>query len=152
MHEDRVKLTEKGRARILGSPGKHVPHLSAGDEYVINEDGGTDWVPLPDCEAMRPYRHDWVIKLRPRPHTPVLLGMAKPLTKEEQAQRLLLLFCPWTLNDEEEESNGVMPVLPYLGALRSGSSASSWTHALRAWLWHHLPTEKTLRLVRNFAF
>eukprot|EP00971_Amphidinium_carterae_P068476 1355821-Amphidinium_carterae.1 len=60
--------------------------------------------------------------------------MAKPLTKEEQAQRLLLLFCPWTLNrpDEGEESNGVIPVLPYLGALRSGSSAASWTHALRA--------------------
>eukprot|EP00971_Amphidinium_carterae_P306233 6086001-Amphidinium_carterae.1 len=68
---------------------------------------------------MRPYRHDWVIKLRPRPYTPVLLGMAKPLTKEEQAQRLLLLFCAWTLNkpDAEHDGNGVIPVLPYLGAL-----------------------------------
>eukprot|EP00971_Amphidinium_carterae_P104396 2067339-Amphidinium_carterae.1 len=73
MNEDRVKLTAKGRARILGSPGRRVAHLSPGDEYAINEEGGADWVPLPDCEAMQPHRHDWIMKLRPRPHTPVLL-------------------------------------------------------------------------------
>eukprot|EP00971_Amphidinium_carterae_P305308 6067036-Amphidinium_carterae.1 len=39
MNEDRVKLTEKGRARIADSPGKRVAHLSAGDEYAINEEG-----------------------------------------------------------------------------------------------------------------
>eukprot|EP00971_Amphidinium_carterae_P002470 48848-Amphidinium_carterae.1 len=83
MHEDMVKLTDKGRARIAASPRKRVAHLSAGDEYTINEVGGQDWIPLPNCEALQPYRHDWVIKLRPRPYTPVLLGMAKPLTQEE---------------------------------------------------------------------
>eukprot|EP00971_Amphidinium_carterae_P155302 3079910-Amphidinium_carterae.1 len=79
--------------------------------------------------------------------------MAKPLTQEEQAQRLLLLFCPWTLDKpDDDDSSGIIPVLPYLGKLRSGSSEGAWRHALRSWLWHKLPTEKTLRLVRNFAF
>eukprot|EP00971_Amphidinium_carterae_P147185 2916756-Amphidinium_carterae.1 len=98
-----VKLTDKGKARIAASPRKHVAHLSAGDEYTINEAGGKDWIPLPNCEALKPYRHDWVIKMRPRPYTPVLLGMAKPLTQEEQAQRVLLLFCPWTLDKPDDD-------------------------------------------------
>eukprot|EP00971_Amphidinium_carterae_P276062 5478180-Amphidinium_carterae.1 len=60
-----------------------------------------------------------------------MLGMAKPLTKEEQAQRLLLLFCPWTLDkpDEEDESNGVMPVLPYLPCVWSAVEFQFWGSA-----------------------
>eukprot|EP00971_Amphidinium_carterae_P305400 6069152-Amphidinium_carterae.1 len=58
-------LTDKGRARMAGSPGRRVAHLSrsAGSEYMISEDGGAHWVPLPNCRAMQPYRHDWVINL-----------------------------------------------------------------------------------------
>eukprot|EP00971_Amphidinium_carterae_P085949 1700282-Amphidinium_carterae.1 len=80
---------------------------------MVNEDGGSDWVPLPDCEAMLAFRHDWVMQQRPRPHTPVLLGMARPLSEEEQAQRLLLLLYPWTL-DEVDSSE----LVPYIGHLR----------------------------------
>eukprot|EP00971_Amphidinium_carterae_P027309 537953-Amphidinium_carterae.3 len=61
--------------------------------------------------------------------------MAKPLTNEEQAQRVLLRFCPWTLNKPDEDES-IMPVLPYLGALQTGNSAGAWCHALRAWLRH----------------
>eukprot|EP00971_Amphidinium_carterae_P293251 5822352-Amphidinium_carterae.1 len=43
MREDMVQLTDKGRARVLGSPGKHVPQLTAGEDYAINEAGGADW-------------------------------------------------------------------------------------------------------------
>eukprot|EP00971_Amphidinium_carterae_P035703 702770-Amphidinium_carterae.1 len=90
MSEERVRLTEQGRAKIESSSRGTVSSLEPLEDYVVNEEGGSDWVPLPDCEAMQPFRHDWVMQQRPRPYTPVLLGMARPLSEEEQAQRLLL--------------------------------------------------------------
>eukprot|EP00971_Amphidinium_carterae_P179302 3556426-Amphidinium_carterae.1 len=57
--EDRVHLTDNGRAKIESSPRGTVSNLEPVEDYVVNEEGGTDWVPLPDCEAMQPFRHDW---------------------------------------------------------------------------------------------
>eukprot|EP00971_Amphidinium_carterae_P282529 5609055-Amphidinium_carterae.1 len=92
--EDRARLTDKGRAKIESSARGTVCSLEHAEDYIVNEDGGSNWVPLPDCEAMQPFRRDWVMQQRKRPCTPVLLGMARPLSEEEQAQRLLLLFYP----------------------------------------------------------
>eukprot|EP00971_Amphidinium_carterae_P345688 6486781-Amphidinium_carterae.2 len=107
MSEDRVRLTDQGRAKIEGSVKGTVSSLKPVDDYVVNEEGGSDWLPLPAREAMQPLRHDWVMQQSLRPYTPVLLGMARPLSEEEQAQRLLLLFHPWTL--DEENSTQTLP-------------------------------------------
>ena len=60
---------------------------------------------IPAHAATEKYRHDWVIKARARPHTPVVMGAVKPASEEEHKQRLLLLFASWTLNRDHATLN-----------------------------------------------
>eukprot|EP00971_Amphidinium_carterae_P172904 3427316-Amphidinium_carterae.2 len=79
-----------GRTKIESLSRGTVGSLEPAEDHVVNEDSGLDWVSLPDYESMRPFRHDWLMQQRPRQHTPVLVGMARHLSEEEQTQRLLL--------------------------------------------------------------
>ena len=49
-------------------------HLRPQTHYVIQEEGGPAWLPLGHGEYAQPYRHDWVMVQRKRPHVPVLYG------------------------------------------------------------------------------
>ena len=138
------------------------PELSPGADYEIKSEGGTNWVAIPAHAATEKYRHDWVIKARARPHTPVVMGAVKPASEEEHKQRLLLLlFASWTLNRDHATLNETAwqsnlescPEVRHLSDLRL-PEPTSWELCFMHWYFQFqgVATEKLLRIVRNFAF
>eukprot|EP00971_Amphidinium_carterae_P286300 5684601-Amphidinium_carterae.1 len=139
-----AELTSAGKQKVR-SRVKH--DLQPALDYHIKEEGGVHWCPLGHGDLAQPYRHDWVIVPRKRPHVPVLYGAQGAKTDEEQAMRVLLLFCPWT-NSLDEGTTTV----PYIGNIRL-PHMKSWRQALRHWLWGiGLPTETMKRYVLNYCF
>ena len=136
-------LLEEGLQKLEKKNTKLVP----GKDYIIREDGGADWWPLGDGMQAKPYRHDWIVKLRRRPHVPVIFGAQSSRTTEEQAMRILVLYFPW-VNDAKDASPGV----PFLNDLWQ-PGMNDWTQAL---LQHasrtQFQTEEVKRLVLNFVF
>ena len=65
-----------------------------GVDYQIQECGGAEWIVLGTGERAHPYRHDWALVPRNRPHVPVLFGAGGRRTEEEQAKKILALFVP----------------------------------------------------------
>ena len=58
----------------LAAKGKHK-ELIAGRDYKIREEGEAgSWLPLGNGMHAQPYRHDWVLVPRKRPHVPVIYG------------------------------------------------------------------------------
>ena len=137
------------------------PELSPGADYEIKSEGGTNWVAIPAHAATEKYRHDWVIKARARPHTPVVMGAVKPASEEEHKQRLLLLFASWTLNRDHATLNETAwqsnlescPEVRHLSDLRL-PEPTSWELCFMHWYFQFqgVATEKLLRIVRSFAF
>ena len=136
-------LTTEGAEKV-GRDSK--PKLVAGLDYQIREGGGTDWIPLGQGEFAQPYRHDWVIMPRPRPHVPVNYGAQGSKSDQEQAMRLLVLFFPW-VNDARDASLEV----PFLGSFWH-NQMRDWRHALRARVHRFgFPTEEVKRYVLDFC-
>ena len=134
------KLEENANA------GKKGKKLTAGMDYVIREAGGEDWLPLGNGKLMQTYRHDWIIKRRPRPHVPVIFGAQSGRTKAEQAARLLVLFFPWVNNIEDAS-----PSVPFINDLvgpKADYAAVLLGHAERV----GFPTETAKHQVLNFVF
>ena len=138
-----AELTEEG----LKKTGGKMRDLRPGVDYKIREEGGEGWLALGDGLHMKPYRHDWIIAIRPRPLVPVVYGAQGSRTKEEQAMRILLLFFPW-VNDVKDAS----PQVPFINHLWQ-PDLQDWTQAL---LSHAsqvgFPTLEVKRLVLNFVF
>eukprot|EP00971_Amphidinium_carterae_P183692 3646435-Amphidinium_carterae.4 len=139
-----AELTNVGKQKIR----KKMKHdMQPCVDYRIIEDGGMNWAPLGHGDLVQPYRHDWVIVPRKRPYVPVIFGAQGAKTDEEQAMRVLLLFCPWTNNPDD----GTRAV-PYIGNIRQ-PHMTCWRQALRHWLWRSgLPTETVKRYILNFCF
>ena len=121
--------------------------LHPGTDYAIGEEGGDDWWPMGQGQMAQPYRHDWIIKLRHRPHIPVIYGAQSSRTTEEQAMRILVLYFPW-VNDVKDAS----PHVPFINAFWQ-PGMQDWTQALL----HHarthgFPTTAAKRYVLNFVF
>ena len=136
-------LTDNGIKKV----SQGIKNLSANLDYQIREEGGADWLPLGRGEFAQPYRHDWVMVARCRPHVPVLYGAQGSRTEDEQAMKLLVLFFPW-VNDITEASYHV----PFIGNFWSGGM-KSWREALRARVFRSgFPTEEAKRNVLNFCF
>eukprot|EP00971_Amphidinium_carterae_P129434 2563678-Amphidinium_carterae.2 len=141
-----AELTSAGKQKVRHKM-KH--DLQPALDYHIKEEGGVDWGPLGHGDLAQPYRHDWIIVPRKRPHVPVIYGAQGAKTDEEQAMRVLLLFRPWT-NSQDERTTTV----PYIGNIRL-PHMKSWRQALRHWLWSSgLPTEteSVKRYILNFCF
>ena len=141
-----ARLTEAGCAAVLSGVSKSK--LLPGDDYQIREEGDVSWIPLGTGARAQPYRHDWVTVPRNRPHVPVLYGAQGSRTEEDQAKKILLLFCPWTSNPADATDD-----VPYVGALRPSGGHITWRQALGAWIDRRgLPTEEVKRYVLNFCF
>ena len=136
-------LTEEGLQKLE----KNIKKLVPGTDYAIRETGGADWWPLGDGLQVKPYRHDWIIKLRRRLHVPVIFGAQSSRTTEEQAMRILILYFPW-VNDVKDET----PAVPFINRFWQPDT-EDWTQAL---LLHasrvQFQTEEVKRLVLNFVF
>ncbi|CAE7244158.1 pfh1 [Symbiodinium natans] len=141
-------LTEAGSKRY--EAGAFWQELQPGVDYRIREQGDDDWMPMSpmtDDPTLEPFRHDWIIVPRPRPHVPVVFKATYGRSDEEHAKRLLVLFRPWsgTERDATEEA-------PYIGALK-GPDTTTWREALMTWAtrtgW---ATEEVKRYVLNYAF
>ncbi|CAE7250581.1 pfh1, partial [Symbiodinium natans] len=139
-----VFLTQAGKAKLR--IGVAITKLLAGLDYQIKERGGVDWLPLGHGERAQPYRHDWIVELRKRPHVPVIYGAQGCRTEEEQAQKVMLLFCPWTTNAADATD-----AVPFISDLRGG--ADSWRDALKLWFARRGFATETLRhYILNFCF
>ena len=133
-------LTEEGVS-------KAEKDREAGKHYAIREEGGDGWFPLGTGARVQPYRHDWFIAARARPHVPVIFGAQGSRTTEEQAMRILILYFAW-VNDVADAS----PEVPFINDLRP-SAAQSWQDTLlshAAIVGFH--TEELKRLVLHFVF
>lgn len=138
-----AELTEEGLLQVSNKINK----LRPGKDYIIREAGGDDWWPLGGGQQVQAYRHDWIIKLRPRPHVPVILGAQGSRTTEEQAMRILVLYFPW-VNDAADAS----PQVPFINGFWQ-SDMQDWTEALMSHACRvGFPTEEVKRLVMNFVF
>ncbi|CAE7251314.1 pfh1 [Symbiodinium natans] len=141
-------LTEAGSKQI--NAGTFWQKLQPGLHYRIHERGDDDWMPMSpmtDDPTHEPFRHDWIIVPRPRPHVPVVFKATYGRNDEEHAKRLLVLFRPWsgTKNDATDEA-------PYIGTLK-GPDTTTWKEALMRWATHTgWATEEVKRYVLNYAF
>ena len=70
--------------------GKILPCV----DYQFQERAGAEWIVLGTGERAQPYRHDWALVPRDRPHVPVLVGAGGSRTEEEQAKKILAFFVP----------------------------------------------------------
>lgn len=141
--ECHAELTDRGKQKV----GSGVTTLDPGRDYVILESGGDSWLPLGHGSQVAPYRHDWVVVTRARPHVPVIFGAQSSRTTEEQAMRILVLFFPW-VNDVADAS----PEVPFINDLLT-PGMKDWTevllsHASRV----GFPTLEVKHLVMNFVF
>ena len=136
-------LTESGIAKV----SNYIKQLNPNADYQIREDGDAGWIPLGRGEHAQPYRHDWIVVPRNRPHVPVLYGAQGSHTEDEQAMRLLVLFFPW-VNDVCDASDHV----PFIGRLWN-PGMKDWREALRTRVFRYgFPTEEARRHVLNFCF
>ncbi len=139
-----VSWTEAGKAKL--AKGIARTKLAPAIDYHIKERGGVDWLPLGHGERAQPYRHDWIIAIRKRPHVPVIYGAQGCRTEEEQAKKVMLLFCPWTTHAADATE-----AVPFVGDLRSG--CSTWREALQRWFVEKgFATQTLRRYVLNFCF
>ena len=139
-----VRFTEAGKAKL--ARGAARSKLAPAIDYHIKEQGGVGWLPLGHGERAQPYRHDWVIVVRKRPLVPVIYGAQGCRTEEEQAQKIMLLFCPWTTNAADATAD-----VPFVADLMGG--CSTWRDALTLWFsTRGFATESLRRYVRNFCF
>ncbi|CAK9075903.1 unnamed protein product [Durusdinium trenchii] len=139
-----AKLTAKGAEAVA-----QRKQLVAGLHYEIREEGGADssWLPLGQSELGQPYRRDWVVVPRKRPHVPVIYGAQGSKSEEDKAMRILVLFFPW-VNDARDASANV----PFVEKLWV-DGARSWREALCMHVQRHgFPTEEVKRFVLNFCF
>jgi len=138
-----AELTEEGLQKLE----KKIKKLVPGKDYTIREEGGIDWWAFGDGMQARAYRHDWIVKLRRRPHIPVIFGAQSSRTTEEQAMRILVLYFPW-VNDAKDASPGV----PFLNDLWQ-PGMKDWTQALMQHASQvHFQTQEVKHLVLNFVF
>ena len=101
----RVELTPEGLQKLSsGNEFMLQPEpapLVGGTDYVIKEDGGTCWLPFPDIQETRSFRHDWVMEFRRRPSVPTFISSPMPKTGQQHLERnamlLMAYFHPWTL-------------------------------------------------------
>ena len=143
-----AELTDKGIAKLEANAtaGKKGKKLVAGVDYIIREAGGEDWLPLGNGKLMQAYRHDWIIKRRPRPHVPVIFGAQSGRTTAEQAARLLVLFFPWVNSVEDASPN--VPFINDLVGPRADYVDVLLRHAERV----GFPTETVKHQVLSFVF
>jgi len=138
-----AKLTDQGIEQV----NQNVKKLRPGKDYMIREEGGDDWWPLGKGQAAQSYRHDWIVRLRRRPHIPVIFSAHSSRTTEEQAMRILILFFPW-VNDVKDASPGV----PFINHFWQ-SGTQDWSQALLDHASkHRFPTAAAKRYVMNFVF
>ena len=149
-------LTEKGIAKV--NANKLTPSRSqrermiAGEDYRIRDEEGGDimpgWLPLGKGNLVAPYRHDWIIVPRGRPHVPVIYGAQGARTEEEQAMRILATFFPWVNHAEDATAQ-----VPFISDLWQSGAMETWSKAL---LRHAarvgFPTAEVKHMVMNFGF
>ena len=82
-----VILTERGKEKLL-MQGKHKESatLEPGDDYVVKEKGGDDWIPYPAGNSTDYFRHSWIIRRRRRPKAPSFHGSPLPKHRNGEAE------------------------------------------------------------------
>ena len=122
--------------------------LVAGIDYVVNESGGCDWVPLEKLAGTTALRHEWILRRRLRPRAPHFKGCPlprhQPGSTEQNAKIAMTYFHPWTLREKEWSDQHV----PTCHNLKRGCDA--WDTALTEWLDGNIISEESRRYVSNF--
>ena len=138
-------LTETGVKKLQE---KHKPRLQPELDYRIKDDTeSATWIAMGTGDMVRRLRHDWIIAPRGRPAVPVVHApWSRCRNEEDQAKLLIILFCPFTLNEADADEN-----IPFIQDLKT-ENMRNWMHALRVWLHRGLPTDCLRRWVANFCF
>eukprot|EP00662_Eupelagonemidae_sp_cell21_P057374 gene57374-biopygen111555 len=93
---EHVCVTAAGRAKCTSRKGSTVK-LDAGVDYKIKQ-GGSDWLPLIECDKVLRSRHSYILRRLPRPRVPVLAGDTRIFGDDGVAMLANVLFRPWTLD------------------------------------------------------
>eukprot|EP00435_Cladocopium_sp_Y103_P018792 s5092_g4.t1 len=80
-----AKLTDHGIKQV----NQNIFKLKLGADYAIREEGGDDWWPLGEGAKVKPLRHDWIVKLRRRPHGKPVEGCQLSPHKRPSRQRVI---------------------------------------------------------------
>ena len=130
--------------------GDTAPHLVSGEDYVVktwDPDKHHTWLPLPDNDYTREFRHDWVLQRNRRPRDPTFAGCPMPRRGADEQERnaalIMTYFHPFTLNPDLCSEH-----VPFLGNLCV--AGKSWHESMRHWFDGRLLCEETKRYVNNF--
>ncbi len=93
-----ASLTTRGQKKCVQDANCE---LVPGEDYVVKDSGGDDWVALENVPAMATLRHQWILRRRRRPEAPQFKGCPlpkhKPGAAEQNARITMAYFHPWTL-------------------------------------------------------
>ena len=103
-----VHMTEVGLKKLSASEGPQSLaklDLKAGIDYQVLDAGDSEgsWLPFPDTEGSRHFRHQWILARRSRPCVPFFAGSPMPRPRGLR----------WVT-----ECNGHNDILPSVGAGR----------------------------------
>ena len=121
--------------------------LVAGQDYVVKEEGGDDWLPFPDLPSLQKIRHTWMVVRNERPKNPSFHGAPMPKRKLGNEERNALItmtyFHPFTLHKDEADEH-----VPHVQHLRG--SKMTWEEALKDWFANKVLCSESQRFIQNF--
>ena len=142
-----ANLTEAGCAKLLKRDYWDATPLLAGQDYVVKEEGGKDWLPFPDLPSLSKIRHTWMVVRNERPKNPSFHGAPMPKRKHGNEERNALITMaylhPFTLREDVADEN-----VPHVRHLRG--SKETWEEALKDWFAEKVLCSESQRFIHNF--
>lgn len=140
-------MTKSGIVKLIQQECSQVGEdFILGHDYIINERGGADWIPLPNIPELHVLRHQWVIQRHRRPKDPSLVKSPIPRDswseKDKTSRLLMTYFHPYTLIAHYEDER--VPLAYNLQAPHR-----SWYAAAQHWLQGNLLCVTTKNHIQN---
>ena len=142
-----VNLTEAGCAKLLQRDYWDATPLLAGQDYVVKEEGGKDWLPFPDLPSLSKIRHTWMVVRNELPKNPSFHGAPMPKRKHGNEGRNALITMaylhPFTLHEDVADEN-----VTHVRHLRGGRE--TWEEALKDWFAEKVLCSESQRFIQQF--
>ena len=84
-------LTEGGKYKLERRVSDDSMELIPGEDYVVKDNDGTDWLPFPDVPSTAHFRHTWVLRRRRRPRAPSFAGAPLPRHSAGEGDRAAMI-------------------------------------------------------------
>ena len=125
--------------------GSDVP-LLAGEDSVVKEEGGANWLPFPDVSASAKIRHKLILVRNERPKIPSFCKAPMPDKRNRDEERNARIVMAYVHSFTLQESV-VDELIPHASRMRRG--CESWTAAPTTWLNGEVLTHESQHYIQN---